>query len=99
MKKTSKLVVISTIFMTVFSLTSLFKIEIGGEKIGLASITLIIGIIAFFITRRTNDNVNEGLNFKNIFSLLNDKKVIISVLMPAIMNAICFLIAKLFLPE
>ncbi len=99
MKKTSKLVVISIILMSIFSLTSLFKIEVGGEKIGLASITLIIGIVAFFVTRKTNDDVNEGLNFKNIFSLLKDKKVIVLVLMPAIMDAICFLIAKLLLPE
>lgn len=99
MKKTSKLVVIATIFMTIFSLTSLFKIEVGGEKIGLASITLIIGIVAFFVTRKTNADVNEGLNFKNIFSLLKDKRIIILVLIPAIMDAICFLIAKLFLPE
>lgn len=99
MKKTSKLAVISMIFMTIFSLTSLFKIEIGGKKIGLASITLIIGIVAFFVTRKTNDDVNEGLNFKNIFSLLKDKKLIIWVLMPTIMNIICFLIAKFFIPE
>lgn len=99
MKNTSKLVVISTIFMTIFSLTSLFKIEVGGEKIGLASITLIIGIVAFFVTRKTNDDVNEGLNFKNIFRLLKGKKIIILVLMPTIMNVICFLIAKFFVPE
>lgn len=99
MKKTSKLVVISAIFMAIFSLTSPFKIEVGGEKIGLASITLIIGIVAFFVTRKTNDDVKEGLNFKNIFSLLKDSKLIILMLMPAIMDMICFLIAKLFLPE
>lgn len=99
MKKTSKLAVISIILMSIFSLTSLFKIEVGGEKIGLASITLIIGIVAFFVTRKTNDDVNEGLNFKTIFSLLKDKKVIILVLMPTIMNVICLLIAKLFVPE
>lgn len=99
MRKTNKLVIISIIFMAIFSLTSLFKIEVGGEKIGLASITLIIGIVAFFVTRKTNDDVKEGLNFKNIFSLLKNKKLIILMLMPAIMDAICFLIAKLFLPE
>lgn len=99
MKKTSKLVIILMIFMAIFSLTSLFKIEVGGEKIGLASVTLMIGIVAFFVTRKTNDNVNEGLNFKNIFRLIKDKKIIILVLMPTIMNVICFLIAKLFVPE
>ena len=76
MKKTSKLVVISIILMAIFSMTSLFKIEVGGEKIGLASITLIIGIVAFFVTRKTNDDVNDGLNFKNIFSLLRIKRLL-----------------------
>lgn len=99
MKKTSKLVVISIILMTIFSLTSLFKIEVGGQKIGFASITLFIGIASFFVTRKTNNDVNEGLNFKNIFSLLKDKKVIIYVLMPTIMNVICFFLAKLFVPD
>lgn len=99
MKKTSTLVVISMVFMAIFSLTSLFKIEVGGETVGLASISLIIGIVAFFVTRKTNDTINEGLNFKNIFRLLKDKKVIILVLMPTIMNVICFLIANLFVPE
>ena len=99
MKKASKLVAISIILMTIFSLTSLFNIEVGGEKIGLASVSLIIGIVAFFVTRKTNDDVNEGLNFKNVFRLLKDKKVHFLVLMPAIMNVICFLIAKLFMPD
>ncbi len=99
MKKTSNLVVISMILMTISSFTSLFKIEVGGEKIGLASISLIIGIATFFVTRKTNDDVNEGLNFKSMFQLLKDKKIIVLVLMPTIMNVVCFLIAKIFIPE
>ena len=59
MEKISKLIIISIIFMTIFSLTSLFKIEIGGKEVGFASITLIIGIVSFFVTRKTNDDINN----------------------------------------
>lgn len=99
MKNLKRIAVISIILMVVLSLTSLFKINIGGETINLAPITLIVGIVAFFVTRKTNENINEGLNIKTIFSSLKDKKVIFLVLMPVIMNVICFLIATIFVPE
>ena len=83
--------------MVIFSLTNLVKIELDGKIISLVSLTLIIGIVAFFITRKTNKN--EGLNIKTISTSLKDKKIIMLVLMPAIMNIFCFLIAKLFIPE
>lgn len=99
MKNLKRITVISIILMVILSLTSLFKINIGGETINLAPITLVVGIVSFFVTRKTNENINEGLNIKTIFSSLKDKKVILFVLMPVIMNAICFLIATIFVPE
>ncbi len=99
MKNLKRITVISIILMVILSLTSLFKINIGGETINLAPITLIVGIVSFFVTRKTNENINEGLNIKTIFRSLKDKKVILLVLMPVIMNAICFLIATIFVPE
>ena len=97
MANISKFTFISIILMVIFSLTNLIKIEFGGEIISLASLTLIIGIVAFFVTRKANKN--EGLNIKTISTSLKSKKIIMLVLMPAIMNIICFLIANLFLPE
>lgn len=99
MKNLKRIAVISIILMVILSLTSLFKINISGETVNLAPITLIVGIVAFFVTRKTNENINEGLNIKTIFSSLKDKKVILLVLMPVIMNVICFLIATIFVPE
>lgn len=97
MKNTNKFAFISIILMVIFSLTNLVKIEFDGKIINLVSLTLIIGIVAFFVTRKTNKN--EGLNIKTISTSLKDKKVIMLVLMPAIINIICFLIASLFVPE
>jgi len=99
MKKTQKTVIIPLIIMTVISLLCLFNIEIGGERVQLASFTLIIGIAAFFVTRKTNDDKNEGLNHKTVFTLLKSKNTIILVFMPLVMNVLSLLIAELFVPE
>lgn len=99
MKKTHKSVMIPLIIMTIISLLCLFKIEIGGERLQLAPFTLIIGIVAFFVTRKTNDDKSEGLNYKTIFALLKNKNIIILIFMPLVMNAMSLLIAKLFVPE
>lgn len=99
MKKTSKSVMIPLIIMAIISLLCLFKIEVGGERLQLASFTLIIGIVAFFVTRKTNDDINEGLNHKTILSSLKNKNIIILILMPIIMNVISLFIAKLFVPQ
>ena len=99
MKKTHKSVMIPLIIMTIISLLCLFKIEIGGERLQLASFTLIIGIVAFFVTRKTNDDKDEGLNHKTILSSLKNRNIIILIFMPIIMNVICLFIAKLFVPE
>ena len=97
MKNINKFAFISIILIVFFSLTNLVKIEFDGKIINLVPLTLIIGIVAFFVTRKTNKN--EGLNIKTISTALKDKKVIMLVLMPAIINIICFLIASLFVPE
>ncbi|MEE1055736.1 MAG: CPBP family intramembrane glutamic endopeptidase [Acutalibacteraceae bacterium] len=99
MKKISKSVMISLIIMIMISLLCLLKIEIGGERLQLASFTLIIGIVAFFVTRKTNEDKDEGLNHKTILSSLKSKSMILWILMPMIMNVISLLIAKLFVPE
>lgn len=99
MKRTNKLIIIFSVLMVIFALTSLFKIEVEGKELDLASITLIIGIVAFFVTRKENDDISEGLNFKTAFGMLKDKKTAILVLMPMIMNIVCFLTAKLLVPD
>ncbi len=99
MKSLKRIAVISIILMVIFSLTSLFQITIGGEPVTLAPLTLIVGIAAFFITRKTNRTIDEGLNIKTLFHSLADKKILLLIFMPVIMNAICNFLATLFLPE
>ena len=99
MKKTSKFVMILLIIVATISLLCLFKIEIGGERLQLASFTLIIGIVAFFVTRKTNDDKNEGLNHKTILSFLKKRNIIILIFMPMLMNVISLFIATLFVPD
>lgn len=97
MANINKFTFISIILMVIFSLTNLIKIEFDGEIINLVSLTLIIGIVAFFIIGKSTKN--EGLNIKTISKSLKNKKAMMLILMPTIINIICFLIASLFLPE
>lgn len=99
MKKINKSVMIPIILMILISIACLFKIKVGGEIVEIASFTLITGIVAFFITRKTNDNKNEGLNHKTILNSLKKVNIIVLILMPTIMNVICLLFAKLYVPE
>ena len=99
MKKTSKSVMIPLIIMAIISLLCLLKIEVGGERLQLASFPLLIGIVAFFVTRKTNDDKNEGLNHKTILSFLKKRNIIILIFMPMLMNVISLFIAKLFVPD
>lgn len=100
MKNTNKSVLVLMIIMAILSFTNLLNIKIDGELLKLAGISVILGIIAFFITRKTNESKSEGLDIKTtITSLLKDKKVIILLIMPMIMNIICIFLAKTCLPE
>lgn len=89
--KKRKIVMIPLVIMAAISLLCLFRAEIGGA-------TLIVGIAAFFITRKTNDDKNEGLDHKRVLSSLKNKTVIILIFLPLMMNVISLLTAKLFVP-
>lgn len=99
MKKTNKSVFILIIIMTVLSFTNILNIKIDGETLTLAGVSVIVGIIAFFTTRKTNESKAEGLDIKSFVSSIKDKKVIIFLLMPMLMNILSFLIARVCLPE
>ncbi|MCM1251725.1 MAG: CPBP family intramembrane metalloprotease [Clostridium sp.] len=99
MRKLNKAVFILIIIMTVLSFTNILNIKVNDETLKLAGLSVIVGIIAFFTTRKTNESKDEGLNIKAFAGSLKDKKVIILVIMPMIMNILCFSIARLCLPE
>ena len=97
MKKTNKSVVIFLIVIVILSLTNLLNIKIDGEVLKLSGISVIIGVVAFFVTRKTKD---EGLNIKTIFKDFKvHPKSIIYALLPFISVILCTVIANKFIPE
>ncbi len=98
-QKISKAVAIFLIAMTVLSFANLIRIEIEGSLLKLAGLTVIIGVVAFFVTRGTNDSKYEGLNIKTALSQMKSKKVIILALIPIVIDVAQIFIEKAFFPE
>ena len=100
MNKENKSVVIFLIVIAILSLTNLLNIKIDGEVLKLSGISVIVGVVAFFVTRKTNKTKDEGLNIKTIFKDFKDHpKSIIYALLPFISVILCTIIANKFIPE
>lgn len=99
MKKINKSVLILLIVMTILSFANILNIKIDGEVLKLAGISVIVGIIAYFTTRKTNESITSGLDIKKCFSSFKDVKVILLAIIPVLLDILCFIIAKNFLPE
>lgn len=97
--KISKAAAIFLIVMTVLSFANLIRIEIEGSLLKLAGLTVIIGVVAFFVTRGTNDSKYEGLDIKTALSQMKSKKVIILALIPIVIDVTQIFIEKAFFPE
>lgn len=100
MKKTKlhPAVIVLVIVMIVLSFTNLLNLQINGEPLKLAGISVIVGVIAYFTTRKTNENKYGGFNIKTFIGSLKNKSVILLFLLIIITNAACFAIAKLWFP-
>lgn len=98
-QKISKAAVIFLIVMSVLSFANFIRIEIGGNLLKLAGLVVIIGVVAFFVTRGKNDSKYEGLNIKKTFSQMKSKKVIIFALIPVVLDVTQICIEKAFFPE
>ena len=100
MKKTNKTVIVFLIVMFLLSFTNLLNIKIDGEVLKLSGISVIVGIIAYFVTRKTNKNKDEGLNIKTVFKDFKDHpKAIIYAILPFVTCILSTVIANKFLPE
>ena len=97
--KISKAAAIFLIVMTVLSFANFIRIEIDGSLLKLAGLVVIIGVVAFFVTRGTNDSKDEGLDIKTVFSKMKSKKVIILALIPIVIDVMQIVIEKAFFPE
>ena len=98
-QKINKTVAVFLIVMTVLSFTNLIRIEIGGSLLKIAGFVVVIGVVAFFVTRGTNDSKYEGLNIKTALSQMKSKKVIILILIPVIFDVLTIFIDRAFFPE
>ena len=92
----SKLSLIAMLLMTVFSFSGILVL-FGNHNVNLSSVTLIIGIIFYFITREPEEK--ETMSLKAVPKLLKDWKTDLLILMPVIMNIICYAIAKMWIHE
>lgn len=100
MKKNSKSVIVFLTVMILLSLTNLLNIKVDGEVLKLSGISVIIGVVAFFVTNKTNKTKDEGLNIKTIFKdFKNHPKAIIYAILPFMSVILCTIIANEFIPE
>jgi len=100
MKKNSKSVIVFLTVMILLSLTNLLNIKVDGEVLKLSGISVIIGVVAFFVTNKTNKTKDEGLNIKTIFKdFKNHPKAIIYAILPFVTCILSIVISNKFIPE
>lgn len=84
------------LLMTVFSFSG-FLILFGDSNMNLSSITLIIGIVFYFITREPEEK--ETMSLKAVPKILKDWKTGLLILAPLASGIACYTIAMAFVPE
>ena len=99
MKNISKVSIVFLIIMTLLSFTNMLNLKMNGEVVKPAGLMVIIGVIAFFVTKKSNDSKEEGLDIKSFPGKLKSPKVIILALMPTIMVFVSIFLEKKFMPE
>lgn len=100
MKKSSKSVIVFLIVMILLSFTNLLNIKIDGEILNLSGLSVIVGVVAYFVTRKTNKAKYEGFNIKTIFKDFKEHpKAIVFAILPFITCILSTVIANKFLPE
>lgn len=82
--------------MTVFSFSG-FLVLFGENNISLSSITLIIGIVFYFVAREPEEK--ETMSLKAVPKLLKDWKTDLLILAPLASGIACYTIAMAFVPE
>lgn len=65
MKKINISAIVFLIIMILFSFSSMTNININGQTVKLAGLTIIFGILGFFINNKQTDEKMEGLRIKD----------------------------------
>ncbi|CCQ97198.1 membrane hypothetical protein [[Clostridium] ultunense Esp] len=94
MEDIKKIALVPIIAMIIISLISIFGINMGG-------ISVIIGVIFFFINKVSEEQTfkDSGFDVKKIRINLKDKRIWIWIGLPLIMDVASIIISNLFLPE
>lgn len=99
LKKMNKSVRTFLILMIILSFINILNIKINGETVKLSGVSVMLGVIAFFITRKTSKTKAENLDIKRIFKDFNNIKAIFVALLSLMSVILCTVIANKFLPE
>ena len=95
MKKLNKTIIVFLIVMILLSFINLLNIKIDGELLKLSGISVIVGVIAYFVTRKTNKAKYEGFNIKTIFKdFKNHPRAIVFAILPFITCILSTVIAN-----
>lgn len=96
--KMKKFSLTAIVLMSFFSLSSIINLLFG---VNLTSITLIIGIVTFFIIRKKEKEEGniDALEIKRIPQAFKQKSMWLIILLPVFMNVICYIVAEFALPE
>ena len=89
-----KLSFIAMLLMILFSFSGLLVLL--GFNTNLASITLVIGIVFYFVTRDAKEK--EAMSLKAVPGVLKDWKTDLRILVPAVMDIICYALAQMVVP-
>lgn len=99
MTKSNISVVVFLIIMSILSFSNIFKFEVKGEVLKLSGLTIIVGLVAFFVTRKTNESKQEALDIKTFLPKLKSKKVVALISVPVVLNILLIFVYKAFMPD
>ena len=92
MKKINTSAVVFLIIMILFSFSSMTNINIDGQTVKLVELTIIFGILGFFINNKKTNGKMEGLRIKEFIGSIKNIKVLILILIPIVLDIVTFMI-------
>ena len=99
MKKINISAIVFLIMMILFSFSSITNINIDGQTVKLAGLTIVFGILGFFINNKKTDGKMEGLRIKEFIGTIKNIKVLILILIPIVLDIETFMIEKSVFPD
>lgn len=88
---------ITLLLMILFSFAGL----IPQKSIQWTSITLVLGIVMFFVTWKEEkaEGNGDGMDIRRLPQALKNPRIVLLMLVPALMNIVCYGVSYFFLPD